>query len=124
MIDGAEHMVGKFTLRESFSAMKKSILFIGLDSVFNHASRALDVPAVILFGSTSPVGSGYDTNINLWSEYPCSPCYKEYNDISAHPMEPCPFSHKCMVDFMTVDVVAEAVKNQLSRISHKAGSHV
>ena len=122
LIDGAQHMCGKLTLRESFSVLQQSDLFIGLDSVFNHATRALDVPAVILFGSTSPIGSGYDINTNLWSEYECSPCYRENNAISAHPMTPCPHDHKCMAEYMTVKRVAEAVEQKLNVKSGSARS--
>jgi len=115
LIDGAQHMCGKLTLRESFSALQQSDLFIGLDSVFNHAANALDVPTVAMFGSTSPIGSGYESHTNLWSEYECSPCYRENNAISVHPMPPCPHEHKCMADYMTVERVAEAVKQKLKQ---------
>lgn len=73
-IEGAQYMCGKLTLRESFSVLKQSVLFVGLDSVFNHAAAALEIPAVIMFGSTSPIGSGYSTATNLWSNLRCSPC--------------------------------------------------
>lgn len=115
-IKGAQYMCGKLSIRESFSVLQQSELFIGLDSLFNHASKALGTPAVVMFGSTSPIGSGYDVNINLWSEYECSPCYRENNNISAHPMPPCPYSHKCMIDYMTVERVADAVKQKLQRL--------
>jgi ADP-heptose:LPS heptosyltransferase len=114
LVEGAQHLCGKLTLRESFSVLQQSDLFIGLDSSFNHVTRALDVPAVIMFGSTSPIGSGYDTNTNLWSDYECSPCYRENNAISVHPMPPCPHDHKCMVDYMTVERVANAVSEKLN----------
>lgn len=114
IINGAQYMCGKLTLRESFSVLQQSTLFVGLDSVFNHACRALNVPAVIMFGSTSPIGSGYREHTNLWSDFECSPCYKENNEISVHPMPPCPYEHKCMKDFMTVDRVANAVREKLN----------
>lgn len=112
-IKGAHYMCGKLPLRQVFSVIEQSELFVGLDSLFNHVTRALDVPAVILFGSTSPVGFGYDVNVNLWSEYECSPCYRENNEISVHPKPPCPYEHKCMVTYMSANRVAEAMKKKL-----------
>lgn len=55
---------------------------VGQDSVGNHIAGAYKTPAVILFGSTSPAGSGYDTAINIWRPR-CwesgfvAPCYYE-----------------------------------------------
>jgi len=112
-IDGAHSMLGKLTLRESFSVLQQSKLFVGLDSVFNHVAAALEIPSVIMFGSTSPLGSGYKTAANLWSELECSPCYKEDNTKAVHKKPPCPYSHKCMVDFMSVEKVAEAARHKL-----------
>jgi len=121
-IEGAQYMCGKLSLRESFSVLQQSVLFVGLDSVFNHAAPALDVPAVIMFGSTSPQGSGYDQQLNLASGDECQPCYIEDPAITVHPKPPCAFAHKCMVDYMTVDRVAEAV-NQKLNIQQEVGAH-
>jgi len=112
-IDGAQYMCGKLTLRESFSVLQQSVLFVGLDSVFNHAAAAFGVPAVIMFGSTSPIGSGYFSATNLWGNLECSPCYIEDPAKAVHKKPPCPYEHKCMVDFMTVDKVVEAVRQKL-----------
>ncbi len=122
-IEGAQYMCGKLTIRESFSVLKQSNLFIGLDSVFNHAAAALEVPAIILFGSTSPIGSGYPNAMNLWANLECGPCYREDNTKAVHKKPPCPFSHECMVDFMTVDKVAQAVRQsfklQLATVKYR-----
>lgn len=117
-IEGAQYMCGKLSLRESFSVLQQSALFIGLDSVFNHAAAALGVPAVIMFGSTSPAGSGYDHQLNLASGDSCQPCYREDNTIAVHKKPACPFNHKCMVDFMSVGRVASAVYQKLN-IQHR-----
>ncbi|MHC4792254.1 MAG: glycosyltransferase family 9 protein, partial [Planctomycetota bacterium] len=112
-IEGAQYMCGKLTLRQSFCVLEQSALFIGLDSVFQHVAAALEVPAVVMFGSTSPQGSGYDGQINLASGDDCQPCYREDNTKAVHKKPPCPYSHKCMIDYMTVDRVAEAVNQKL-----------
>jgi ADP-heptose:LPS heptosyltransferase/glycosyltransferase involved in cell wall biosynthesis len=121
-IEEAQYMCGKLTLRESFSVLKQSALFVGLDSVFNHVAAALEVPAVILFGSTSPIGSGYPSALNVWGNLECSPCYREDNAIAVHKKPPCPYEHECMASFMTVDRVIAAVKLRLQpqlAASHK-----
>jgi ADP-heptose:LPS heptosyltransferase len=82
--------------------------------VFNHAANALQVPAVIMFGSTSPTGSGYKDHVNLASGDSCQPCYREDNTIAVHKKPACPYAHKCMVDYMSVDRVEQAIRNMLT----------
>jgi hypothetical protein len=78
-------------IHHALAAVKNCRLFIGIDSVFNHASQAFKKPALILWGSTNPLAFGYLQNVNLvnsvlWNptmgnEGPlmrCQPCYKEY----------------------------------------------
>ncbi len=94
------------TIRHAIAALKHCRVFIGLDSVFNHASKAVGKPSVILWGSTHPQNAGYLQNINLvngvaWhpetglygSTFQCQPCYREYpgpkKDKDKHP---CPYT--------------------------------
>ncbi len=91
------------TIRHAAAVQKFSQMFIGVDSIFNHTSQAVDKRSVILWGSTHPRGSGYNQNINLvngqvWTrdmdEDPtkdCQPCYREFNSMSVHPKPPCPY---------------------------------
>lgn len=108
-IDGAHNLCGKISIRQSFSMIKQSVLFVGLDGLFGHATNAFGTPAVILFGSTSPTGFGYPGNTNLASGDECQPCYREKGD----QRPPCPYAHKCMVDYMTVERVENAIRNKL-----------
>lgn len=91
------------TIRHAAAVQKFSSLFIGGDSIFNHTSQAVAKKSVIIWGSTHPMGSGYDQNVNLvngqvWTRdmgnggptKSCQPCYREYNHMSAHPKPPCP----------------------------------
>jgi ADP-heptose:LPS heptosyltransferase len=70
------------------AAVKHCKLLIGLDSAFNHISRAVKKKSIILWGPSSPATYGYEQNINLvngvvWepqmgNEGPflkCQPCY-------------------------------------------------
>ncbi len=80
------------TLQHVFGALKHCKLLIGQDSVFNHASKALNKPSIILWGSTHPQGMGYTENLNIingvvWQAVfgndgptlKCQPCYREFS---------------------------------------------
>ncbi len=80
------------SIQHAIAALKHCRLFIGLDSVFNHASRAVNKPSIILWGSTHPHALGYRQNLNLvngivWQpimgndgpSLTCQPCYREYS---------------------------------------------
>ena len=83
------------TIKEAISAIKYADFHLGVDSFTNHASATVGTPAVILFGSTSPTGSGYDQNINIYKSLSCQPCYKEY-EWSKDNKGPCSYDKKCM----------------------------
>ncbi|MBV8399508.1 MAG: methyltransferase domain-containing protein, partial [Acetobacteraceae bacterium] len=52
---------GRTSVSQTLWLVKNSVLHLGVDSFTNHAAGAFRHPAVIVFGSTSPMGSGYDT---------------------------------------------------------------
>jgi ADP-heptose:LPS heptosyltransferase len=108
---------GRTSISQAVWLVKHSVLHLGVDSFTNHAAGAFEHPAVIVFGSTSPMGSGYDTAINLWAGLGCSPCYREDPAISRQSRGPCinppgqeyaEPRHACMAA-ITVDQVWEAV---------------
>lgn len=112
-------LAGELSIRLSATCIAVSDIFLGVDSFANHVAGALGKPAVVVFGSTSPVGSGYDTAINLWSAEDCSPCYREYNSMAVHKKEPCPYEIKCQrrisVDRLIEAVESIVVKQQLNQ---------
>lgn len=63
---GVIESINNPTMRHAMAAVGQCRLLVGVDSVFNHVSRALNKPAVILFGVTHPGQFGYRQNINLW----------------------------------------------------------
>lgn len=91
------------TIKEAVSAIKYADFHLGVDSFTNHASATVETPALILFGSTSPTGSGYGQNINIYKDLPCQPCYKEY-EWSKNNKGPCSHDKYCM-DQISVDEV-------------------
>ena len=108
-------MVGLLNVRLSAACVYQTDLFVGIDSFPNHVAGAFGKPAVVLFGSTSPTGSGYPTAINLWAGEPCSPCYREYNSISVHPKEPCPYGVKCQKE-ISIDKVIASIETILASL--------
>lgn len=91
------------TIKEVVSAIKYADVHMGIDSFTNHVSATVLAPSVILFGSTSPTGSGYGQNINIYKNLSCQPCYREYKS-----KDPCPNGKKCM-KLISVDEVLKAV---------------
>jgi ADP-heptose:LPS heptosyltransferase len=88
-----------------------SNLHIGGDSFGNHATALLpNTPAVILWGSTSPIGSGYDRNTNIWPKKPCGPCYKERKSMSIDYRGEC--ENPC-INEITVDEVFAKVRERV-----------
>jgi len=89
-IEGADYdLRGRTSIAQALWLIRGSVLHLGVDSFSNHAAGAFLHPAVILFGSTSPTGSGYDTAVNLWAGLSCSPCYREDPRISLQSRGPC-----------------------------------
>lgn len=94
------------SILHAIAALRYSKLFIGLDSVFNHASRALEKPSIIIWGSTHPFGMGYRQNLNLvngvaWQPemglygpaLQCQPCYREYPNLeNDQSKRACPYT--------------------------------
>lgn len=95
---------------DSFALVQHARLHLGIDSVFNHVAAAYDTPAVILWGSTLPSFSGYDSAINLYKNPECGPCFKERKDWSVHYRGTC--DDPC-IDKVTPAEVLTAIKELL-----------
>ena len=73
--------------------------FVGLVGFLMHLARAVDCPAVIVYGGREhPDQSGYGANRNLFSRVPCAPCWR-WNS--------CDYNRRCM-DEITAKQVATA----------------
>lgn len=105
------NMAGKTTLAEAAMIIKKSHLFIGNDSSLLHIASALKVPAVGIFGPTSPEQvlpqSIYCSTV--YKDISCRPCYTH------QPLFSAACSHKECLTELTVDEVMDAVSGMLSR---------
>ena len=108
LIDGAVDMRGRTQIRESIGLVKHALCYVGVDSFLSHVADAVHTPGVILFGPTSPVVWGHETNINLYKQTQCSPCV----DILRH--DACPYDREC-IDGITVEEVRGAILKQMRR---------
>jgi hypothetical protein len=107
-LDGALDLRGKTTLRESAAIVSRSVLFLGQVGFLMHLARAVDRPAVIVYGGREmPWQSGYPCNTNLSTPLPCAPCWR-WNACDN------PIERECMRRIGVDDVVA-AVRDRAAR---------
>jgi ADP-heptose:LPS heptosyltransferase len=102
------------------AAIAHARMHVGVDSVFNHLTGSFSwsgkvTPAVIFFGSTSPVGSGYAHNLNVSVDLPCQPCYRENPETSRMSGGPCPYDHLC-IKSLTAEEICEKIDFKLNNI--------
>jgi hypothetical protein len=97
---------GRTSLRQMTALLSVAALFIGQVGFLMHLARAVDCPAVIVYGGReAPALTGYDCNVNLYTEMHCSPCWRQWT---------CEFERKCMAE-ITVDHVVRGVRAQLEK---------
>jgi ADP-heptose:LPS heptosyltransferase len=74
--EGVHRSAGKLSMRESAAILTRASHFIGPDSLLMHIANGLNIPSIIIFGGSRPVGCfGYSDNINLDTKPDCSPCW-------------------------------------------------
>ena len=104
LLSGALDLRGKTTIRETAAVLAASELFVGLVGFPMHLARAVDCPAVIVYGGRElPSQSGYSLNTNLTGRTEYSPCWR-WND--------CPCERSCM-DQISVDQVCDAIRARM-----------
>lgn len=105
-LTGTVDLRGRTTLRQSAAILANARLYLGNVGFLMHLARAVDCPAVILYGGReAPWQSGYTCNVNLYSPVPCAPCWL---------WNRCEYGRICM-DQITVADVLQAVRQQLDR---------
>lgn len=105
-LNGVLDLRGKTTVTEAAAILAESLLFVGLAGGLMHLARAVDCPAVIVYGGREePTLAGYSANTNLVNRPPCSPCY-----FTVH----CPHELVCMTAIGEAEVIA-ASRERLSR---------
>jgi len=82
------NLAGATSLSELIGILAESAVVVSNDSGVMHLAAALERPTVGVFGSTSPVwtASAAPWVVNLYAEYPCSPCFRRT----------CPIGYGCL----------------------------
>jgi hypothetical protein len=89
---------GATSLRETAAILSEARAFIGLVGFLMHLSRAVDCPAVIIYGGReTPALTGYPCNVNLTSQPSCAPCWQRSR---------CEFERVCLGHIAATDVLA------------------
>ncbi len=78
-IPGAINLLGQ-PIRQALCLLKQVQLFIGIESVFNHAAHSFGIPGVVLFGASTPVVWGYAESMNIYKDIHCQPCLDLLHD--------------------------------------------
>lgn len=95
---------GMTSIQGSVSVLAQLDLFVGQVGFLMHAARAVECPAVIVFGGSEKAHqSGYSENTNIESDPECSPCW----------IKDCPYDIKCMSQ-IEPELVAAKILEQLS----------
>jgi hypothetical protein len=98
---------GKTSIRESAAVLANCRLHVGTVGFLMHLARAVECPAVIIFGGReAPWQSGYGCNVNLYSAVPCAPCWL---------WNRCDYNRLCM-DTITAQEVIRAVEQIASQM--------
>ena len=106
MREDALIMAGRTTIKQFLALLKRSHLYVGVDSGSMHAAAAFGVPVVALFGPSNPrwIGPyGQEEGI-IQLKLPCAPCNKR--DCS---------DQSCMLR-ITPEMVLEKVEKLMPRL--------
>ena len=100
--------VGRTTITELVSLIRRCQVFISSDSAPMHIASASGVPLIALFGPTDPKRHlvAPESHQVFWKELSCSPCY----------LRSCPIGHLCMKK-ITVQEVLDSVLSIASTAS-------
>ena len=106
-------LVGKTTLKELISLLRRVRVLITNDSGPMHLAAALGTPVVAMFGPTDPIrtgpyGAGHEV---LRAGIPCSPCFSR-RCVNANPME-------CLTTIAPEAVAAAAMRCVMASDVHQ-----
>lgn len=110
LIPGAVDLRGATSLKAAALLIRSAILFAGSNSSGEQLARAVRTPAVILYGTTHPVGSSYDDHVALYGGMTLTPCYDRGE-----------CSHGAWADRVSLEIVCAAVKSALLKTGFKRG---
>jgi hypothetical protein len=105
-LTGVIDLRGRTSLRATAAVLANARLFVGLTGFLMHLARAVDCPAVIVYGGREPPElTGYPCNVNVTNRPPCAPCWQRSR---------CDFGHVCM-EAITARHVIDGISLLLAR---------
>ena len=107
--EGVVNLAGEVAVEELPEALRGAALLVTNDSAFTHLAPLVDVPALVLFGPTSPrfgFGPGGPRDRAIYLGLACSPCSK-------HGRRPCWRERRYCLDDIEPARVAEAAAEML-----------
>ncbi|MEI8138452.1 MAG: glycosyltransferase family 9 protein [bacterium] len=105
ILPGVIDLRGKTSMRESAALFSQARLYVGAVGLLMHLARAVECPAVIIYGGReAPWQTGYSCNFNICEQLPCSPCWRRHT---------CDHQHECMTR-ITSNRVVEAIYTMLA----------
>ncbi|MCW5589217.1 MAG: lipopolysaccharide heptosyltransferase I [Legionellales bacterium] len=74
------HVLPFLGVAEMASVIAKATAAVCVDTGLSHLTAALNIPAVVIYGSTDSglIGSTGDQQIHLQANFPCAPCYRQH----------------------------------------------
>lgn len=108
-LDGiAFDMVGKTSIRQAATILRKVKLFVAIDSGLSHLAAAVGTKCICLFGPVDPAIRVHDNLTIPVRSNACGYCMPTYKGIKGCPLK----HHDCMVK-LTVDEVLTQIKNHI-----------
>jgi ADP-heptose:LPS heptosyltransferase len=112
-IPGVVSLVDKLSLEECLAFISLADLFVGIDSGLLHAAVSFRVPAVGIWGATSPkfLFAGSESRAFVVSRVECQGCHHRFPRL--HHISGCPYDIRCMKE-ISVDEVLQVCRDVLS----------
>jgi len=106
-------LVGKLSILQTASLLKKALLFVGNDSGIMHLAASAGTPLVAIFGPQSPCkfGPWSSRATILYKNFSCSPCRQKFFT----ECTPSARARPACVEAITVDEVVQACTHKLPR---------
>lgn len=102
-VDGAVNLRGDLSFRDSLAVLKHAAAFVGVVSVFAHATNAVGTPGIVFYGPSSASVWGHDNLLCLDKKLRCAPCVDLLHG-------PCPYDQECMHRISVEEVKAELLR--------------
>jgi ADP-heptose:LPS heptosyltransferase len=110
-IPGAVSLVDKLSLEESLALIAVADLFVGIDSGLLHAAASFHVPAVGIWGATSPrfLFAESESRTFVVSRVECQGCHHRLPRL--HQGSGCPHDIRCLKSIEVNEVLQACLKN-------------